>query len=200
LRTLDVDGDGDDETLHTDRRPPRDPLVDERDVRFKAGRDVRDFSLVPPSASATRFVVVEGGDAPCLLALDGRRLASARLPAAITALDASDGAALRCGAGRRPVAHAAAPGNGRGRRTDRERELHAAAHPITALAHGAVGTGATERVVRGDANGTIAFTLQDGGGDVSLTVRAAIRWSRSRSATSTASRARRRSRCCTAGR
>src|SRR5262249_62077333 len=61
--------------------------------RFKAGRDVRDFAVVAPD----RLLIDEGGDAPCLLTGDGRRLASARLPCEITALDVDADGTIRCG-------------------------------------------------------------------------------------------------------
>ncbi len=167
LRALDFDGDGDDElfTLLDGRRAV--VWASERDVRCKAGRDVRDFAL----AADGRLLLDEGGDAPCLLARDGRRLAATRLPCAITALDAADGA-LRCGAADGRVRELRLPAEDEGDALVVASQTRDGGPPITALAHGAAGDGGSARVVRGDANGAITFARPDGGGDLAFHVRA----------------------------
>jgi hypothetical protein len=166
LRALDFDGDGDDElfTLLDGRRAV--VWSSERDVRCKAGRDVRDFAL----AADGRLLLDEGGDAPCLLARDGRRLAATRLPCAITALDAADGA-LRCGAADGRVRELRLPAEDEGDALIVASQTRDGGPAITALAHGAAGDGGSARVVRGDANGAITFARPDGGGDLSFHVR-----------------------------
>jgi hypothetical protein len=169
LLALDVDGDGDDELLSLLDGGRGVVWSSEREVRFKAGRDVRDFAVVAPDRI---LVVDEGGDAPCLLAGDGRRLASIRLPCTVTALDVADVGALRCGADDGRVRELRLPAGDEGDALLAVAAQRASGPPVTALAHGAVGDGGSARTVRGDANGSVTFALSDGGGDVSLTVRA----------------------------
>src|SRR5262249_24615203 len=121
------------------------------------------------------LLIDEGGDAPCLLTGDGRRLASARLPCEITALDVDADGTIRCGGADGGVRELRPLAGDEGDALVVVAPPRASAPPTTALAHGALGDDGAARLVRGDANGSISFTRPDGGGEVSFNVRAGRR-------------------------
>jgi hypothetical protein len=182
LRTLAIDRSGDDAiaALLDGRRCLL--WSSDHDVLFEAGRDVRDFCIVPPAPAGAphgdalllpvrgdarllpargnaRLLIVERGDTLELLAADGRALATRQLPSEVTVL--AGGAAIRCGASDGFVRELRCDGDQLAV-VPQQRPLAGA---ITAIAAGALGDDGAPRIVSGDATGALDFALPDGSGD-----------------------------------